>query len=158
MAKKRKLEFSDRSREENPNYVSSKICVWCGKPLDPDTHKRHYMEISKRFYPVCDEDCEQEVRGFVEKDRKYKPVIYIVLFFAVIVMFFASFAEWRDIVIAPSLIVCALAFILFPYPFSNPDTFTILPMRRSRVASRIVGAVLLAVGIPLLVSALMTWG
>lgn len=159
MAKRRRnLEFSERSKEDNPNYVSSSICVWCGKKLDLDTHKRRYMEISRRFYPVCDEECEREVRGFVAKDRKLKPIIYITLFVAVVLMFLASFVDWRDVVLAPCLILVGVVFIAFPYPFSNPQTFTMLPMRRSKVVCRIIGVVLLAIGIPLFAQALATWG
>lgn len=155
--KKRNLQFTERSKEDNPNYVASEICVWCGKKLDPDTHKRRYMDISRMFYPVCDAECEQAVRGFVAKDHKFKSVVYITLFVAVVLMFASSFVEWRDVVLAPCLITVGVVFLAFPYPFSNPQTFTMLPMKRSKIVCRLIGIVLLAVGIPLFSQALSAW-
>ena len=108
-----------------------KKCRYCGKELDSNLE-------------FCSNECENSYKKIIEKDRhKIKYFIFgIILSF--LVMFYGVVPK-RNCIIGSGIIVMGITVVLFP--FTTPETIALFGNKKSRFIGRILGMLLIAVGI-----------
>lgn len=117
-------------------------CVYCGKPVDPDAPPFAADAHTRRF-PVCSQRCKEGTEAYVRADRKYKKVLYIVLFLCALSVLLASMFSPDGIAMSVPILPAGIVFLLFPYPITTFETFQSCPIRRVILLSRILGVVLI---------------
>ena len=108
-----------------------KKCRYCGKELDNNLE-------------FCSNECENRYRKIIENDRhKIKYFIFgIILGF--LVMFYGIVTS-RNCMIGSGIIVMGITVVLLP--FTTPETIVLFGNKKSRFIGRILGMILIAVGI-----------
>lgn len=108
-----------------------KKCRYCGKELNCN-------------FEFCSNECESSYRKIIEKDRhkiKYF-ILGIILGFLVILYGVISNS---DFIIGVGIIVMGVDVVSLP--FTTPETITFLGYQKSKFVGRILGILLIAVGI-----------
>ena len=117
-------------------------CAYCGSPVDPDAPPFTISGATRRF-PVCGEDCRRAGQRYIQADRRYKRVLYLVLAVCAILVLGATLFSAGPLVMCLPILPAGVAFLLFPYPISTFETFQSCPIRRVTLLCRILGAVLI---------------
>ena len=108
-----------------------KKCRYCGKELDSNLE-------------FCSSECENNYRKIIEKDRHktYDLILGIILGF--LVMFYGVVLS-RNCMLGSGIIVMGVTVVLLP--FTTPETTVLFGNKKARFIGRILGMLLIAVGI-----------
>ena len=108
-----------------------KKCRYCGNELDSNLE-------------FCSNECENSYKKIIEKDRhKIKYFIFgIILSF--LVMFYGVVSS-HNCMIGGGIVVMVITVVLLP--FTTPETTALFGNKKSRFIGRILGMLLIAVGI-----------
>lgn len=121
-------------------------CVYCGNKLE---YKTYWARAVTRNFKVCCPDCKKKMERYVEKDKKYKTLMYLMIFFAG-VLYLISYTFGKGAVkYIPGYIaqlICGVAFVVFPYPIISFETFYRIPIKKTLIISRVVGVLFLISG------------
>ncbi|MDO4312065.1 MAG: hypothetical protein Q4C52_03160 [Eubacteriales bacterium] len=130
-------------------------CVYCGSELG---YKTYWARAVTRNFKVCCPECKQKMEQYVEKDKKYKTLMYLMIFFAGI-SYLLSYTFGHGLVKnVPGYIaqlICGIAFAVFPYPIISFETFYKIPIRKTVMVCRVVGVLFLISGIFFLIASLL---
>lgn len=123
-------------------------CVYCGKELPEKPYK---AKAHTRSFAVCSEDCKQKTETYVQKDKKWKTLMYLLIFVGGI-GFLLSAIFGGDNMLGAYIgqVIGGLAFLLLPYPITSFETFHAMSIRGVTRLCRVIGAVLTVWGIVLL--------
>lgn len=125
-------------------------CVYCGKDLPEKPFK---AKVHTRSFQVCCEDCKVKTEEYVACDKRYKTIMYMMIFLGGI-GFIASavFAGGEKHMLGAYIgqIVAGLAFFFLPYPITSFESFNYMSIKSVTLLCRIIGVVLFIWGIVLL--------
>ena len=108
-----------------------KKCRYCGKELDSNLE-------------FCSNECENSYRKIIEKDRHKVKDFILGIILGFLVMFYGVVSS-RNCMIGGGIIVMGITVVLFP--FTTPETIALFGNKKSRFIGRILGMLLIAVGI-----------
>ena len=108
-----------------------KKCRYCG------------IELNSIFV-FCSIVCENSYRKIIEKDRQKIKYFMIGIILGFLVMFYGITLN-SDFIIGIGIIVMGIDVVVLP--FTTPETTTFLGYRKSKVVGRILGILLIAVGL-----------
>lgn len=141
MAKKKRT-----TKKFNPKSYDEHQCVYCGKNLENGKAPFRAKAITRDF-PVCSETCKEATEAYVEKDKKLKVFLYLVLFFAAIGIFIGAIFGENPKIYCPCVMAAGLAFIFFPYPISSFETFLDNSIKSVTRLTRLIGLIVFAAGL-----------
>ena len=108
-----------------------KRCKYCGKELNSN-------------FEFCSDECKDNYRKITKKDA-YKIKYFILgIIIGFLVMFYGVVSNTSP-VIGAGIIVMGIDIVILP--FTTPETTAFLGYRKSKVAGRILGILVIAVGI-----------
>ena len=131
-------------KESNKDMTS---CVYCGKkiPANPSPFSVH---VVTRSHPVCSLECRQGVEEFVRKDKKNKKFMYYFLVLAALLILVGSLIFLKSMkLLGPGIAAAGCRMFFFPYPVNYFDNFYGCCIKKTTVISRVIGAVLMALGV-----------
>ena len=108
-----------------------KKCRYCGKELNSN-------------FEFCSNECENSYRKIIEKDRQKIKYFMIGIILGFLVMFYGITLN-SDFIIGIGIIVMGIDVVVLP--FTTPETTTFLGYRKSKVVGRMLGILLIAVGL-----------
>ena len=108
-----------------------KKCRYCGKELDSDLE-------------FCSNECENSNRKIIEIDRHKIKYFILGIILGFLVMFYGVVSS-RNCMIGGGIIVMGITVVLLP--FTTPETIALFGNKKSRFIGRILGMILIAVGI-----------
>ena len=120
-------------------------CVNCGKFFE-NGHAPLEVRAISRDFPVCSEECKAATERYVENDKKYKTVLYLIMFFAAIGIFIGALFSENPKIYCPCVMAVGLAFIMFPYPISSFETFLNHSIKKITLLTRTLGVIILGAG------------
>lgn len=144
--KKRPSEYLNEPANPDATFAPGDRCVCCGKALSAESPAL-YVTARTRSFPVCSGACREEAEEYVRRDRKNKVFLYLLLFLASVAILIGSVVHDPSFFLYPAVCVAGLGLILFPYPITSFETFFSCPMRRVTLVCRVLGGVLVALGI-----------
>ena len=109
-----------------------KKCRYCGKELNSN-------------FEFCSNECENSYRKIIEKDRQKIKYFMIGIILGFLVMFYGIISNNNVFIIGIGIIVMGIDVVVLP--FTTPETTTFLGYRKSKVVGRILGILLIAVGL-----------
>lgn len=108
-----------------------KKCRYCGKELNSN-------------FEFCSSECEDSYRKIIEKDG-YKIKYFILgIILGFLVMLYGVISN-SDLIIGVGIIVMGIDVVSLP--FTTPETTAFLGYQKSKFVGRILGILLIAVGI-----------
>ncbi|MCI9615956.1 DUF2116 family Zn-ribbon domain-containing protein [Lachnospiraceae bacterium 62-26] len=107
-----------------------KKCRYCGKELNSNFH-------------FCNNGCENSYRKTIEKDKPKIKYFLSILIIGFLVMLYGVIS-YSSFIIGSGIIVMGIDVVLFP--FTTPETTAFLGYQKSKLAGRILGILLIAVG------------
>ena len=119
-----------------------KKCRYCGKELNSN-------------FEFCSNECENSYRKIIEKDRQKIKYFMIGIILGFLVMFYGITLN-SDFIIGIGIIVMGIDVVVLP--FTTPETTTFLGYRKSKVVGRILGILLIAVGMSVIAILLLIMG
>lgn len=144
--KKRPSEYLREPSNPAANIAPGDRCVYCGKPLGPESPAL-FVTVRTRSFPVCSAECRERADEYVRGDRKNKKFLYLVLFVCAVAILVGSIVRNSFLLLDPAVCLAGLGLILFPYPITSFETFSGCPMRRVTLVCRVLGVILIALGI-----------
>ncbi|EEG75113.1 hypothetical protein [[Clostridium] hylemonae] len=108
-----------------------KKCRYCGKKLN----------IHIEF---CCNECENNFRQLVEKDNRKIKYFILEIIVAFLVMLYGILSN-SDFITGTGIILMGIVVVLLP--FTTPDTIAFFGYRKSKFIGRILGMLLIVVGI-----------
>lgn len=108
-----------------------KKCKYCGK------------KISSSFEFCCHE-CENRYKKNIEKAESRIKYFIIGIIIGFLVMFYGVISN-SDFIIGDGIIVMGIVAVVLP--FTTPETAALLGYQKSRIVGRILGILLIVVGI-----------
>ncbi|MCI2058472.1 MAG: hypothetical protein LKJ80_04600 [Oscillibacter sp.] len=144
--KKRPSEYLTPSADPSANVAQTDRCVYCGKALDPQAPPC-LVTVRTRSFPVCGQACREGADAYVRSDRQRKKFLYLVLFFCAIAILIGSVIHDPSAFLYPAVCLAGLGLIFFPYPITSFETFFSCPIRRVVLICRIVGVILVILGV-----------
>ena len=144
--KKRPSEYLEATPAPKDNIAPGDRCVYCGKALSPESGQ-WLVTVRTRSFPVCSDECREQADAYVQADRKNKKFLYLVLFLCAIAILIGSVVHDPSLFLYPAISLAGLGLILFPYPITSFETFFGCPIRRVVFISRILGGMLILLGI-----------
>lgn len=137
---KRKKQY--RPPKKEPDSISEN-CVYCGRPL---CAQPVLARVHTRSFGVCSEECRARTEEYVQKDKRFKTVLYLLVFAGGIGFVISAFlGEDRPLHMLWAYIgqfVAGAAFIAFPYPISSFESFHAMSIRGVTRLTRLIGLVL----------------
>ena len=125
--------------------------LWCAKMTD----SRDYMinPEARHELPCCCEACFDQVKAFVERDKRFRMPFYLALAVLVVanLFFFGLLPDvrWRYL----PIVVFGVLAAVFPYVFASYERYQAIGLRRTTVIVRVLAsavavfaAVLIVVG------------
>ena len=109
-----------------------KKCRYCGKELDSDLE-------------FCSNECENSYRKIIENDRHKIKYFILGIILGFLVMFYGVVSS-RNCMIGGGIIVMGITVVLLPFT-TTPETIALFGNKKSRFIGRILGMILIAVGI-----------
>lgn len=143
--------------KDDDKRAHGRKCVYCGKAV-PEYNAPFYATAITREFPVCSEACKAGVEDYVERDRKFKPVLYILMFFGSIGVFIGAIFGEHPMIVYPCIALIGAAMLIFPYSIYSFETFLGTPIKTVTLLMRLIGIVILGVGIFFLVYNLKKMG
>ena len=110
---------------------SMKKCKYCGKKLNDN-------------FEFCNSNCENCYEKMVDKDNHKIKYFILGIILGFLVMFYGITLN-SDFIIGIGIIVMGIDVVVLP--FTTPETTTFLGYRKSKVVGRILGILLIAVGL-----------
>ena len=108
-----------------------KKCRYCGKELDSNLE-------------FCSSECENSYRKIIEKDRHKIKYFISDIILGFLAMFYGVVSS-RNCMIGSGIIVMGVTVVLLP--FTTPETTALFGNKKARYIGRILGMILIAVGI-----------
>lgn len=108
-----------------------KKCIYCGKELNSN-------------FEFCSNECENSYRKIIEKDRQKIKYFMIGIILGFLVMFYGIVTS-RNCMIGSGIIVMGVTVVVLP--FTTPETTALFGNKKARYIGRILGMILIAVGI-----------
>lgn len=124
-------------------------CVYCGKKIEEGKYK---AKAITREFPVCSEECAGKTERYVAQDKKYKIVLYVIIFICAVGILLNVLANRGMQLIYAVQILAGLGFLLFPYPVSSFESFYSCSISKVKLISRIIGLFFILWGTFLLVN------
>ena len=109
-----------------------KKCKYCGKELNSN-------------FEFCSNECENSYRKIIEKDRQKIKYFMIGIILGFLVMFYGIISNNNVFIIGIGIIVMGITVVLLP--FTTPETIALFGNKKARFIGRILGMILIAVGI-----------
>lgn len=121
-------------------------CIYCGKKLkDIDEDDKLYAKAIKRYFPVCSEDCENEVTKYVENDKKHKKHFYTMFTVCAFTTLIGVLIN-RPVVSFVGVIIGGLSMVLFPYPITSFETFVNNSIKTTTRIVMVIGTIITLAG------------
>ena len=111
--------------------ISMKKCRYCGKERNSNSE-------------FCSNECENSYRKIIEKDRHKIKYFILGIILGFLVMLYGVISN-SDFIIGVGIIVMGIDVVSLP--FTTPETTAFLGYQQSKFVGRILGILLLAVGI-----------
>ena len=111
--------------------VTMKKCRYCGKELDSNLE-------------FCSSECENSYRKIIEKDRHKIKYFISGIILGFLAMFYGVVPS-RNCMIGSGIIVMGVTVVLLP--FTTSETTALFGNKKARFIGRILGMILIAVGI-----------
>lgn len=111
--------------------VTMKKCRYCGKELDSNLE-------------FCSSECKNSYRKIIEKDRHKTKYFISGIILGFLVMFYGVVSS-RNCMLGSGIIVMGVTVVLLP--FTTPETTVLFGNKKARFIGRILGMLLIAVGI-----------
>lgn len=108
-----------------------KKCRYCGKELDSNLE-------------FCSSECENSYRKIIEKDRHKIKYFLSSIILGFLAMFYGVVSS-RNCMIGSGIIVMGVTVVLLP--FTTSETTALFGNKKARFIGRILGMILIAVGI-----------
>ncbi|MPW26139.1 hypothetical protein GC105_10090 [Alkalibaculum sp. M08DMB] len=124
-------------------------CVYCGKSIKQVDCK---VKVSKKKYIVCSDVCCENTLKYVERDKKYKKVMYLGIFIPAVLILFNLLLEQGMKLVYLMQVVVGIIFILFPYPNVSFQTFSSVSVRGVIRICRILGIIFTILGLYLFIT------
>lgn len=108
-----------------------KKCRYCGRELNSPLE-------------FCCNECENNYRKIVEKDNRKIKCFIIGIIVGFLVMFYGILSN-SDFIIGAGIILIGILVVLLP--FATPETIVFLGYQKSKFIGRLLGMLLIVVGI-----------
>ena len=141
----------NKNQEEEITLVESDKCVFCGKALNLKPNSSLYATVVKKKFPVCSEICLDKTNKYLTNDKKHKKHFYWMFTLCGILTFGGIIINYSLLAFI-GVIIAGLSFLIFPYPISSFESFTYWPIKKMNFTVRIIGLILLLVGVFFLLS------
>ncbi|MDO4269679.1 MAG: hypothetical protein Q4C72_02025 [Eubacteriales bacterium] len=127
-------------------------CVYCGRELPEKPLK---AKAHTRSFNVCSEECRARTEEYVQKDKRFKTAMYLLIFVGGLGFlgsaFFGGNGPLYMLAAYIGQLVAGLAFLLLPYPVISFESFHAVSIRGVTRLSRIIGALLSVSAVVLMV-------
>ena len=135
------------SKNTKIEFAGGDSCVYCGKSIkDSESTVVVEAKVRTRSFPVCSETCQAAVEGYVEKDKKLKMYMYLIILAAAVCILIGAVSANMQKLMYGGLAIAGLAFVFLPYPISTFETFQRSPIRTVTNICRIIGVFLIVFG------------
>lgn len=136
------------SKSAKVEFAGGDNCVYCGKSVkDSDNTVVVEARVHTRSFPVCSAACQNAVESYVEKDKKHKMYMYLIILAAAACILIGAVSANMQKLMYVGLSIAGLAFVFLPYPISTFETFQRCPIRTATLICRIIGVFLVGFGI-----------
>ena len=109
-----------------------KKCKYCGKKLNDN-------------FEFCNSKCENCYEKMMDKDSHKIKYLILGIILGFVVMFYGIISNNNVFIIGIGIIVMGITVVLLP--FTTPETIALFESKKSRFIGRILGMILIAVGI-----------
>lgn len=136
----------DLNKEYTETPDDQTKCVYCGKELG---HKFTWAMAVTRSFKVCDEECKKALGEYIEKDKKRKTAMFMLIFVACIIYIVTQIfnIEARLLLWSVSQLLGGIAFFFMPYPFISFETFYRVNIKKTVRVCKTIGAFLMTTGV-----------
>nr|WP_317380119.1 hypothetical protein [uncultured Faecalimonas sp.] len=105
---------------------------------------RYCSKERKSNFEFCNNECENSYKKRIEKDRHKIKYFMLGIILGFFVMFYGAISN-RDFVIGAGIVVTGIDIVSLP--FTTPETTAFLGYQKSKLVGRILGILLIVVGI-----------
>lgn len=135
----------DLNKEYTETPEDQTKCVYCGKELG---HKFTWALAVTRSFKVCDQECKEALGNYINKDKKYKTVMFMLIFAACIIYMVTLIFNIKSLLLwSISQLLGGIAFFFMPYPFVSFETFYRVNIKKTVRVCKIIGAFLMITGV-----------
>lgn len=114
-------------------------CLWCNKPCEPEIT----VQDSEETYACCSEECRQKAEKFLHFAKRLSPLFLGLIIVIIIALLALSVTAARLSSIPMTAMGCVILFL----PFCTPQTIQALGLKKSILIGRILGVIVIALGI-----------
>jgi hypothetical protein len=114
-------------------------CIWCNKPCGPEIT----VEDKDGTYACCSEECRHKSEKFLRFGKRFSPLFLGLIIACTVALIALSVTAPRLV----SLPMAAMGFVILFFPFCTPQTVQALGLKKSVLIGRIVGVIVIALGI-----------
>ena len=114
-------------------------CIWCNKPCESEVTVRDGEET----HACCSEECKQEAEKFLRFAKRFSPLFLGLIIVIIVALLALSVTAPRLISIPMAAMGCVILFL----PFCTPQTVQALGLKKSILVGRILGIIVIALGI-----------
>lgn len=140
-AKKTPVKGAKNAKVE---FAGGDKCVYCGKPVSGSENTIAVAaRVKTRSFPVCSASCKDAAEGYVEKDKKFKKYMYLMILAAAGCILASALLANMGVLMYLGLALAGAAFVFLPYPISMFETFQRRSIKAVILICRILGAVLI---------------
>lgn len=147
-AAKKQEEIKRKAKERAERKVVKEPCLYCGKP----TRCQDYIinPDADHELPCCSEECFEKTKAFVEYDKRYRKVFYVLLFLLVVTnLLLLGFGVNTGLKYLPMLCFSVAAGV-FPLVFIRYERYQRFGILKTKLIIRIVAAVIAAFALALI--------
>lgn len=132
----------DKTAIQGEKTVES-TCVYCGTSLEGEAY---HVQVKSTDYEVCSAECKAAGEKYLERDKRFKLPLFLVIAAAAVAIILAALSEKNTTGAYIMQILVGLAFVALPYPVMNFSTFKNCSIKRTTLITRIIGAFLAVFG------------
>lgn len=114
-------------------------CIWCNKSCEPEIT----VQDKDGTYACCSEECKQKAEKFLLFGKRFSPLFLGLILVCVVTLIVLSVTVPRF----ATLPMAAMGFVILFLPFCTPQTVQMLGLKKSAVIGRILGVIVIALGI-----------
>jgi len=114
-------------------------CIYCGGELPQIAVK---AKAHTRYYDVCSNECGDKLHIYIEKDKKYKLPMFLIIFVGGAGFLISALFGQGDKAMSFAYIgqiLAGFAFLLLPFPILFFETFHSVAIKKVTLISRIIG-------------------
>ncbi|NLH00297.1 MAG: hypothetical protein GX488_00085 [Clostridiales bacterium] len=135
------------TKNDKIEFAGGDRCVYCGNSVNGNDTVIAKARVKTRSFPVCGLSCKEAAESYVENDKRLKKYMYLLILASAACILISSLSAGMSFLMNIGVVIAGAAFVFLPYPISMFETFQHTPIRRVVAVCRVIGVILISVGV-----------